>query len=87
MEVPRPPAEGEHESTIRAFGPRGPKENPNTELASKFIMGTALSYSRAGQPVDVVLHKTNVICKKTRGFDAGEGSVDVLKASKKKKGK
>jgi len=31
------------------------------ELASKFIMGTALSYSRAGAPVDVVLHKCNVI--------------------------
>jgi len=28
------------------------------ELASKFIMGTALSYSRPGNPVDVVLHKS-----------------------------
>lgn len=31
------------------------------ELASRFIMGTALSYSRPGAPVDVVLHKCNVI--------------------------
>lgn len=30
-------------------------------LAAKFIMGTALSYSRAGAPVDVVLHKCNMI--------------------------
>lgn len=31
--------------------------------ASKFIMGTALSYSKPGDPVDVVLHKCNVIHK------------------------
>jgi hypothetical protein len=31
--------------------------------ASKFIMGTALSYSKPGDPVDVVLHKCNVIRK------------------------
>jgi hypothetical protein len=31
--------------------------------ASKFIMGTALSYSKSGDPVDVVLHKCNVIRK------------------------
>jgi hypothetical protein len=67
----------------------GTKENPNTAAASRFIMGTALSYSRAGQPVDVVLHKTNVICKQTKGpsFEADEGSLEVLKSSKKKKGK
>jgi len=29
--------------------------------ASRFIMGTALSYSKPGAPVDVVLHKCNVI--------------------------
>ena len=29
--------------------------------AAKFIMGTALSYSRPGNPVDVVLHKCNMI--------------------------
>lgn len=31
------------------------------ELAARFIMGTALSYSRPGNPVDVVLHKCNMI--------------------------
>ena len=30
-------------------------------LAARFIMGTALSYSRPGAPVDVVLHKCNMI--------------------------
>jgi len=39
----------------------GTRENPNTGMASRFIMGTALSYSRPGAPVDVVLHKCNVI--------------------------
>ena len=33
----------------------------SAEIASRFIMGTALSYSRPGAPVDVVLHKCNVI--------------------------
>lgn len=37
------------------------KELGDAELASRFIMGTALSYSRPGAPVDVVLHKCNVI--------------------------
>tara|TARA_B100000780_G_scaffold191349_1_gene134766 strand:- start:967 stop:1764 length:798 start_codon:yes stop_codon:yes gene_type:complete len=37
------------------------KELKDAELASSFIMGTALSYSRPGAPVDVVLHKCNVI--------------------------
>jgi hypothetical protein len=32
----------------------------DAELASKFIMGTALSFSRPGNPVDVVLHRCNV---------------------------
>ena len=31
------------------------------ELAARFIMGTALSYSRPGAPVDVVLHKCNMM--------------------------
>jgi hypothetical protein len=30
-------------------------------LAARFIMGTALSYSRPGAPLDVVLHKCNMI--------------------------
>lgn len=33
------------------------------QAASKFIMGTALSFSKPGDPVDVVLHKCNVIIK------------------------
>lgn len=33
------------------------------QSASKFIMGTALSYAKQGDPVDVVLHKCNVIHK------------------------
>lgn len=47
----------------------GPKE------ASRFIMGTALSYSKPGTPVDVVLHKCNVIhTKDTRKTEKkGEG--------------
>ena len=32
------------------------------ELASRFIMGTALSYSRPGSSVDIVLHRCNMIC-------------------------
>jgi hypothetical protein len=30
-------------------------------LASKFIMGTAMSFSKKGSPLDVVLHRCNVI--------------------------
>ena len=33
-------------------------------LASRFIMGTALSYSRPGSSVDVVLHRCNTIVKR-----------------------
>lgn len=31
------------------------------ELASQFIMGTAMSYAKQGYPVDVVLHRCNII--------------------------
>jgi len=31
------------------------------ELASQFIMGTAMSYAKRGYPVDVVLHRCNII--------------------------
>lgn len=31
------------------------------QLASKFIMGTAMSFSKKGSPLDVVLHRCNVI--------------------------
>ena len=36
-------------------------ENDIGPLAARFIMGTALSYSRPGAPVDVVLHKCNMM--------------------------
>jgi len=35
-------------------------EEVSPTLASRFIMGTALSYSRPGQPLDVILHRSNV---------------------------
>jgi hypothetical protein len=41
-------------------GRRGLKTQVGESLASRFIMGTALSYSRPGAPVDIVLHKCNV---------------------------
>jgi len=61
------------------------KELGDAELASRFIMGTALSYSRPGAPVDVVLHKCNVIT--TGGdFESGESRIapKVVKAVAKK---
>lgn len=45
------------------------KKQVGEELASRFILGTALSYSRPGNPVDVVLHRCNVVC--ARGGDKG----------------
>jgi len=36
-------------------------EQVGRALASKFIMGTAMSYSKKGSPLDVVLHRCNVI--------------------------
>tara|TARA_B110001450_G_scaffold253820_1_gene278006 strand:- start:6118 stop:6984 length:867 start_codon:yes stop_codon:yes gene_type:complete len=44
-------------------------------LASRFIMGTALSYSRPGSSVDIVLHRCNAVIRR-RGGDA---SVDASK--------
>ncbi len=46
------------------------KTQVGEELASRFILGTALSYSRPGNPVDVVLHRCNVVC--ARSGDKGE---------------
>lgn len=37
------------------------KVEVGTALAARFIIGTSLSYSRPGNPVDVVLHKCNMI--------------------------
>jgi hypothetical protein len=56
--------------------------------ASRFIMGTALSYSKPGAPVDVVLHKCNVIMKEqkavpSRSSSKGQGA----KPSKRNKSK
>ena len=45
------------------------KEQTNEELASRFILGTALSYSRPGNPVDVVLHRCNVVCARSGAKD------------------
>jgi len=63
----------------------GTVENPNTGMASRFIMGTALSYSKPGAPVDVVLHKCNVIVSDGGGFYEDESkftSKPAVKSSK-----
>ena len=52
-------------------------ELKNPALASKFIMGTALSYSRPGAPVDVVLHKCNVISS-----SLGRSSMEASESAK-----
>ncbi len=66
----------------------GTRANPDNELASRFIMGTALSYSRPGAPLDVVLHKCNVITAGGAGgdFEADESRIapKVVKAVAKK---
>lgn len=41
----------------------GGADAQNEALASRFIMGTALSYSRPGTSVDVVLHKCNTVVR------------------------
>jgi hypothetical protein len=43
------------------------------ELACKFIMGTAMSFSKKGSPLDVVLHRCNVI--KTQAAATTPGTV------------
>lgn len=57
----------------------------SSEFASRFIMGTALSYSKPGAPVDVVLHKCNVIVSDGGGFYEDESkftSKPAVKSSK-----
>ena len=44
------------------------------ELASRFIMGTALSYARPGSSVDIVLHRCNTIVKRSGGASVSAGS-------------
>lgn len=68
------------------------KELKDSELASRFIMGTALSYSRPGAPVDVVLHKCNVITSSDEDpvefeNDESRKRPKVVKASKPKAAK
>lgn len=49
------------------------------EVASRFIMGTALSYARPGSSVDIVLHRCNTIVKRSGGgasVDASSGERD-----------
>jgi len=41
------------EKMMNAYG------DEHTAVLSEYIIGTALSYSRAGQPVDIVLHRCN----------------------------
>lgn len=78
----------------------GEATDASTELASRFVMGTALSYSRPGSSLDVVLHKCNMIVKRPavnrdpRGFDddrSTEGpsasNVGPSASGKRKKGK
>ncbi len=62
-------------------------------LASRFIMGTALSYSRPGSTLDVVLHRCNHIVKGRQGVGAlfgaegkkGRAAAPGLAASEGKK--
>jgi hypothetical protein len=49
--------------------------------AARFIMGTALSYSRPGNPVDVVLHRCNYIVR--NGGGVGASGASISGASKK----
>lgn len=55
--------------------------------ASRFIMGTALSYSKPGTPVDVVLHKCNVIHTKEVVVRSGVVRSGETKEDRKKKKK
>lgn len=70
------------------------KNEVGAALAAKFIMGTALSYSRPGKPVDVVLHKCNMVIDNSaadlggaREADLGAGreAFQAGESSKKKK--
>jgi len=52
------------------------------ELASRFIMGTALSYSRPGAPLDVALHRCNHVVDRG-GFELAESRMPKKKARAK----
>lgn len=61
----------------------------DAELASRFIIGTALSYSRPGNGVDVVLHRCNAVIERSSSLASSESALPrpSLKASAKKKSK
>jgi len=71
------------------------KKQVGEELAARFIMGTALSYSRSGTSVDVVLHRCNTIIKSAatvsavnaEGGENGGGFMGAESSSKKIKKK
>lgn len=76
-------------------GKNGLAKQVGSALASRFILGTALSYSRPGNPLDVVLHRSNVIIapngtqpielRKQEGASASSSSGGVQLGGKKKK--
>lgn len=71
------------------------KKQVPEEIAARFIMGTALSYSRSGTSVDVVLHRCNTIIKSVETVSAanvveggnGGGFMGAESSSKKIKKK
>jgi len=69
-----------------------------TSTLSAYVIGTALSYSRAGQPVDIVLHRcnrwgfgtakdTDQGIQSSRGGSAVPGGLDTSRFKKSKKTK
>lgn len=56
-----------------------------TDLASRFIMGTALSYSRPGSPLDIVLHRCNHIVMSGGDFEEDEAGFKNKKLKKSNK--
>lgn len=60
----------------------------DSELASRFIMGTALSFSRPGSPLDVVLHRCNaVVIKGEEEFEEDEAGFRKKRKLSNKKSK
>ena len=65
-------------------GANGLESQLGPKLASRFIMGTVLSYSRPGAPVDIVLHKCNVISTSVRDDREQQNSESRVKSIVKK---
>ena len=61
------------------------KTQVGEKLASRFILGTALSYSRPGNPVDVVLHRCNVVCTRSGDKKSAEPSAPSAPPKPKKR--